>query len=166
MTPDRWHTDVFKKNLVYHSFFSDTERLLTKLLKHPCYFDLIQWGPLSDQEYEEYVKLRNAKVFEAVERLPSIELDTLRVIAYNLRYRLMGSVTGEMLKRKISPYHLLERMYTDPKTGRKLWGMAKLKSAVDAIQKVVGSQLYDTEAEEGTEEMEEGISEIIKETQQ
>lgn len=61
---DRFHRKELLKHIKPFNFFTPLDKILPSFRGHPCYYDEFAFPKLPEEEYQSYLKIRNAKVFQ------------------------------------------------------------------------------------------------------
>lgn len=120
---DAYHLGELQK-LMGNYFYGDPnlDRILGKLEKHPCYYDIFSYPRLSDPEYEAYLEVRNEFTLERRNEDSSVDPKEVgKFVAFNLINRWAELVAAVKASRFDKPtYRLLEEyMFCNPLSDNK-----------------------------------------------
>jgi len=67
---DVWHRDQFRKlfkRTTFNFFSANIDKIIKLMRKHRCYYDEFKFPKLPERVYNDYLKIRNKKVFDKTE---------------------------------------------------------------------------------------------------
>lgn len=85
--PDRWHKKYFKDKVKPYNYFTPPNEVLKSLRRHPCYYMDFSFPPCPKNIYDQYLKIRDSRVFQEDNRRKSIVTMVSKAFMYNCRQK-------------------------------------------------------------------------------
>jgi hypothetical protein len=135
---DVWHLKDFQY-LGKVGFFTDTDKLLSKVVKHKCFWEFFKFPAVPSDIYDRYVEIRDKKAFSESGGSLS-QREVAKFMLFNLFRGWEGfdaAVRGSRFGRPTFKI-LSDFVMRDPRGGRSFINDVSVKNWIDAVSEVVG----------------------------